>query len=207
MKKKLFIILFIISIFTFPAAVSAEQKSELPVTLIKNNYYGNYTTSIDHFDVVSVDYLSETHTRIGYTLDYTNLDGNGHLYLLMNCYEEQGYLIETVELNVFLDYVDVPYNTAAIEITTANSDIQSDSYLYSKYITMYAPDGSSVWTSIFQIPVYEKMGWCQPVTMFEPATFYSIEISPFEVPAYEEAGGVHLEALYMRWSGLYVKIV
>ena len=194
MKKKILITLFAVVtvLLAFSATTYAAQKTELPVTMTGNpHYYSEEVVTLNSFEVTNVVRQSETRNKVEYSIDYNNITSYADLYIEINCYDDLGYLIETVDFNYYRTYVDVPNNTATIEFTMENAVGDSDSYLYRNFVTVYAPDGRTLRITDLQVPLYESVGWSRPVTMYAPVDGVfsrTIEVPPYEVEAHEAVG-------------------
>ena len=203
MKKKILasIFVFVLTYTALTATVFAERKTELQVTLIQDSILNRQLT-IRTFEVTKVENLygqsGKYLNRVHFNMEYNDPSGFGDLYLVFMCYDAQGMPLKTVDFNSYSKYIDVPDTTAMIEITMEDPTANSQSYLYCKYVNVYAPDGRVMAVTDLQVPVYELVGWSKGVTMYayENGGFArTITVSPYDVEAYKAVGWYTKEAV------------
>ena len=160
MKKKLLSLILAVALIVTALSVPvlAAQKTYLPITIV-DNY--NDRTKISSFQVTKVENLPGRYmNRIHYAMTASNLS-TYNAYMDIRCYDASGNLISTINFTnkyVSNSPIDVPDTTATIELI-GQQGRNGDSYLYRKYVTVYAPDGRSMSVTDLQVPVYELVGW------------------------------------------------
>lgn len=193
--KKFFMLLALTVLLIVPTTVFAAQKTELPITMRHQTYYGDpYIVTLNKFEVKSIAANSNGTLRVNFDIDYTTPSGYGYLYIDVNCYDASGVFLQKVDFNNYRNYIDVPFATATIEFTVESPAAGHDSYIYRNPVNVYAPDGRVIAVTDLQVPAYEAVGWSRAVTMYAPDS-RTIVISPFEVSAYEAVGWYTYEGL------------
>ena len=197
MKKKIFALLCITVIITgiFTASVSAERKLALPITLYDGEF-SDKALEITSFSVTKVENLPGQYmNRIYYNINhgYTALPRE----LALHCNDVTGNRIGTVGITLkeratsTTGQVDVYDTTATLELASKNAGDAGESYLYVKYVNVFAEDGRILAVPDLQLPLYTMLGWSLPATVYayENGAFSrSLNIHPSKTEAYKKVG-------------------
>lgn len=208
MKK--IITVFVISILAVCAVnltSFAEQKTELPV-VIRHKDRGKYegTMRVDSFKVIGIENVKETRMTIRYEFEYQTVPGiDPRFDILAICYNEAGYEVGKAALYTTQNTLEIPRETATIEICSRIPAGDSESYLYREYVKVYAPDGRERTITNLQVPTYTSVGWYAAVTMYAPssngafngASIRTKQVSPFKVEEYEKVGWYTYEGVVL----------
>ncbi len=190
------ICIFMLTFTALSATVFAERKRELPVEMEAKLGMTTYKMTLESFEVVSVKHIpGKKINEIKYELDYTEHTENAALWLQMKCFDKNSVYIDTVDIySLKHATVEVPENTAKIEIDLEYATSRSDSYYYSRYMDVYSADGRTKTISELLLPIYEKVGWFSGVKMYalDGRTKY---VKPDKVAANEAVGWYTEEGL------------
>ena len=176
------------------------RKTQLPV-ILKNK--SGAETRIDSFEITSVEAISAYNIEVKFKIKGNKFNGKYWDSIHAICYDVNGNYIETRDMTYLYDDeertddVMLPINTASIELVANDPVEDSQSYLYCKYVNVYAPDGRVMGVTDLQVPTYELVGWYREVTLYalsENGT-KSVVIPAYKQADYEKVGWYTAENL------------
>ncbi|MBR3994157.1 MAG: FxLYD domain-containing protein [Clostridia bacterium] len=186
MKKFFFILTVAVVAVVSSLSVYAEKLTAGPVSFCSDLLLDKVSFTMESFEIISVQNIPDRNmSRINYVLK-TDLD-NICVDMVVHCYNQEGTVISTLEFLPQQGYIDVPELTAMLELSAKDALENSDSFLYSKYINVYAEDGRTTTIYDLLLPLYENVGWQSGVIMYS-LDGRSLEVSPFLVQVYEKVG-------------------
>ncbi len=140
----------------------AFKKTSLPVIFCNAN---GGTITFSNFTVNGVSKDDDGRTKIEYEIGYTN-NSNSNFKILYNLYDAYGNLYGSVTSSHTTRGSEKENWTlrtdskiAKIEIKLDGGASNSQTYVYSNMITVYASDGRTMEIYDLQLPVYEAVGW------------------------------------------------
>ena len=138
------------------------RKTSLPVTLKNRN---GAETRIDSFEITSIEAISAYNMNVKFKIKGNKFNGKYWDSIHVICYDVNGIYIETKDMTYIYDDkestddVMLPINTAMIELVANDPIAGSQSYFYTKYVNICAPDGRTMGVTDLQVPLYEQVGW------------------------------------------------
>ena len=158
MKKKIFSAFFILSLImtVCSATTCAKHKTELPVKMITSGPKSNIIT-LNKFKITNTQHISESKNKVDFEIRFTDPTGFvGYPSIRIKCYNEYNKLRKTCSISYGTNYINIPSDTALLEVTLDSPAEGSDSYIY-KLVKMYALDGRFQYVDKSEVKENEKV--------------------------------------------------